>query len=276
MANPTEHEFRYITSGRRALVAAYVRERHPLLPEYCFAWADAYAALVESGWSTAARALLEWVLDPAKADDAARTLLGGMQPADLSHELRRVMYDLRPVADLLPWATIGMHLDGEYTYARPTLDLDDDETPDARQWPPVNVAVYQSGTDPLCVLVEVGPAGPPTPFTPDQARRPVHSAPGRRSDRGGRPMTEEDYIRELARRVRLHRLYRELTQQQLADRTGLSRSFVSVFETGDHGIQVISLRRVAAGLGLRFSALVDDPADQGAPLFVPTTTGGGR
>ena len=89
-------------------------------------------------------------------------------------------------------------------------------------------------------------------------------------------MTEEDYIRELARRVRLHRLYRELTQQQLADRTGLSRSFVSVFETGNHGIQVVSLRRVAAGLGLRFSALVDDPADQGAPLFIPITTGGGR
>ena len=171
MANPTEHEFRHITSGRRALVAAYIRERHPLLPEYCFAWADACAALVESGWSTAARALLGWVLDPAKADDAARTLLGGMPPADLSRELRRVMYDFRPVADLPPWATIGVHLSGEYTYARPTLDLDDDETPDARQWPPVTVAAYQSGPDPLCVLVEVGPAGPPTRFTPGQARR---------------------------------------------------------------------------------------------------------
>lgn len=87
-------------------------------------------------------------------------------------------------------------------------------------------------------------------------------------------MNEEDYIRELARRVRVHRHYRDLTQQQLADRVGLSRSFVSVFETGDHGIQVVSLRRVAAGLSLRFSALVDDPADQGAPLLVPTTRGG--
>jgi transcriptional regulator with XRE-family HTH domain len=88
-------------------------------------------------------------------------------------------------------------------------------------------------------------------------------------------MNEEDYIRELARRVRLQRHYRDLTQQQLADRIGLSRSFVSVFETGGHGIQVVSLRRVAAGLGVRFSILVDDPADQGAPLLVPTT-GDGR
>jgi hypothetical protein len=107
------------------------------------------------------------VLDPAKVDEAARTLLGGMPPADLSDELRRVLYDFHPVADLPPWATIG-------------------------------------------------------------------------------------------------------------DRTCLSRSFVSVFETGDHGIQVVSLRRVAAGLGLRFAALVDDPADQAAPLSVPTTTGDGR
>lgn len=173
MANPTEHEFRHITSGRRALVAAYIRERHPLLPEYCFAWADACAALIESGWSTAAWSLLAWVLDPAKVDDAARTLLGGMPPApaDRSHEMGRAMYDYRPVADLPSWATIGVHLGGEFTYARPTLDLDDAETPDARQWPPVTVAAYQSGTEPLCVLVEVGPASPPTWFTADQARR---------------------------------------------------------------------------------------------------------
>jgi hypothetical protein len=168
VANPTEREFRHITFGRRALVAAYVRERHPLLPEYCFAWADACAALVESGWSTAARALLEWVLDPAKVDEAARTLLGGMPPADLSYELRRTLYDFRPVTDLPRWATIGVHLGGEFTYARPTLDMDEAS---ARQWPPVTVAAYQTGTDPLCVLFEVGPAGPPTRFTADQARR---------------------------------------------------------------------------------------------------------
>lgn len=82
-------------------------------------------------------------------------------------------------------------------------------------------------------------------------------------------MNEEDYIRELARRVRLHRRYRGLTQQQLADLTGLSRSFVAVFETGDHGIQVVSLRRVAVALGVTFSALVHDPADPGGPLIVP-------
>ena len=42
-------------------------------------------------------------------------------------------------------------------------------------------------------------------------------------------------VREVARRVRLHRLVRRLTQQDLADRAGLSRSFISLFEKGEHG-----------------------------------------
>lgn len=80
-------------------------------------------------------------------------------------------------------------------------------------------------------------------------------------------MNDEDYIRELARRVRLHRSYRGLTQQQLGDLTGLSRSFVALFEAGRHGIQVVSVRRIAGALGVAFSVIVDDPADQGAPLL---------
>ena len=87
-------------------------------------------------------------------------------------------------------------------------------------------------------------------------------------------MNDEDYTRELARRVRLHRRYRGLTQQQLGDLTGLSRSFVSLFEAGRHGIQVVSLRHIAGALGVAFSGLVDDPADPGAPLL--TAKGAGR
>lgn len=88
----------------------------------------------------------------------------------------------------------------------------------------------------------------------------------------GERMDDETFARELARRVRLHRRLRGLTQQQLADRAGLSRSFVAVFETGGHGIQIVSLRRVAAGLGISFSALVHDPADHGSQLLTPIQT----
>lgn len=82
-------------------------------------------------------------------------------------------------------------------------------------------------------------------------------------------MNEEDYIRVLAHRVRLTRMHLRMTQEQLAELSGLSRSFVSVFEHGGHGIQVVSLRRVAASLGVSFSALLHDPTDPGGPLLVP-------
>jgi hypothetical protein len=69
------------------------------------------------------------------------------------------------------WATVGVQLGEEIVYAHSTLDLDAVEATDARQWPPVTVAAYQSGDEPVCVLVEVGAGDPPTRFEPGQARR---------------------------------------------------------------------------------------------------------
>jgi transcriptional regulator with XRE-family HTH domain len=89
----------------------------------------------------------------------------------------------------------------------------------------------------------------------------------------GDRMDDEAFVRELARRVRIHRRYQNLTQQQLADAAGLSRNFVALFETGRHGIQVTSLRRVAFALGVSLSALVQDPADSGSPLLTPVRKG---
>ena len=59
------------------------------------------------------------------------------------------------------------------------------------------------------------------------------------------------------RRVRLNRRYQDLTQAELAERAQLSRSFVAVFESGRHGIDVTSLRRLAEALGVPLPALVD-------------------
>lgn len=174
MANSTEHQFTQVTSGRRALVAAYVRGATRLPVLYSVAWADACAALVESGWSNASRALLVWMLDPAEVDQAARALFGGIPPTpdQLGRRLTRALPDLRsPAAGVPAWATVGVQLVDEVIYAHPTLDLDEAEATNARKWPPVTVAAYQSGTDPICVLVEVGAGGPPTRFVPSQARR---------------------------------------------------------------------------------------------------------
>jgi transcriptional regulator with XRE-family HTH domain len=72
--------------------------------------------------------------------------------------------------------------------------------------------------------------------------------------------TSAAFIREVARRVRLHRLVQRLTQQDVADRAGLSRSFISLFEKGEHGIDIVALVRIAGALGVPLSELVTDPA----------------
>lgn len=74
-------------------------------------------------------------------------------------------------------------------------------------------------------------------------------------------LDDQAFVRELARRIRLRRRYHNLTQQHVADRAGLSRSFVSVFETGRHGIEVTALRRLARALDVPLSALIAEPGD---------------
>lgn len=171
MADSTEHQFTQVTSGRRALVAAYVRGATRLPVLYSVAWADACAALVESGWSNASRSLLAWMLDPAAVDQAARVLSGGIPPTPSQLSRRGAPSSSRGPVDVPLWATVGVQLVDEVVYAHPTLDLDEVEATSARRWPPVTVAAYQSGPDPVCVLVEVGAGGPPTRLVPSQARR---------------------------------------------------------------------------------------------------------
>lgn len=67
-------------------------------------------------------------------------------------------------------------------------------------------------------------------------------------------------VREVARRVRLHRLVQRPTQQDLADRAGLSRGFISLFENGEHGIDIVALARIAGALEVPLSELVTEPS----------------
>jgi transcriptional regulator with XRE-family HTH domain len=68
---------------------------------------------------------------------------------------------------------------------------------------------------------------------------------------------DTDFLRTLGKRIRLLRRARELTQDQLADAAGMSRSFVSLIEHGGHGIDVVRLLRLAEVLGLPLPALLD-------------------
>ena len=86
-----------------------------------------------------------------------------------------------------------------------------------------------------------------------------------RGERSGVPVSaggEVDpgvYLRALGKRVRLLRLTRELTQEELAAAAGISRSFVSLIEHGAHGVDVVRLVRLAAALEIRLAELLGEP-----------------
>jgi transcriptional regulator with XRE-family HTH domain len=78
---------------------------------------------------------------------------------------------------------------------------------------------------------------------------------------------EVAFLRALGKRIRLLRLLRELTQGELAEQTGMSRSFVSIIEHGTHGVDVVRLVRIATALGIPLPELVDlRTAPSGEPV----------
>jgi hypothetical protein len=119
----------------------------------------------EDGWPTAARSLLARQLEPPTLAEAAQVLLGGVPPEPDELALRRLERlgpTLSAPADLPWWATRGIQLGDEVTYAHPTLDLDEAEAVDGLLWPPATVAAYQVTDELPVILIEVGPSAPPT------------------------------------------------------------------------------------------------------------------
>jgi transcriptional regulator with XRE-family HTH domain len=73
---------------------------------------------------------------------------------------------------------------------------------------------------------------------------------------------ERVYLRALGKRIRLLRVDRELSQEQLARAAGMSRNFVSSIERGAHGVDVVRLVRLASALDVDISVLVSDPSSR--------------
>jgi transcriptional regulator with XRE-family HTH domain len=76
----------------------------------------------------------------------------------------------------------------------------------------------------------------------------------------------DGWLRALGKRVRILRLTRELTQDELAAAAGMSRSFVSLIEKGTHGVDVVRLLRLAAALDVPLAELIGaTPPDRRPP-----------
>lgn len=72
---------------------------------------------------------------------------------------------------------------------------------------------------------------------------------------------DRTYAKQIARRLRVRRVVLDLTQQEVADRSGVTRNVISAFERTAIGLDLTRLRRIARALGLPLSELVDEDAD---------------
>lgn len=66
-----------------------------------------------------------------------------------------------------------------------------------------------------------------------------------------------DNVSTLGDRIRHLRTDQQLSQQDLADRVGVSQSAISAFEVGEKMPRLETLQRLAAALGVSTSVLLD-------------------
>jgi len=64
--------------------------------------------------------------------------------------------------------------------------------------------------------------------------------------------------RALGEAIRVHRKQAKLTQEAIAEKTGLSVVFISLLENGHRTVSVDALLRIAKALGIRLRDLVDE------------------
>lgn len=67
---------------------------------------------------------------------------------------------------------------------------------------------------------------------------------------------EADYLRAVGLRVRLTRMARRLSQDELARRAEVSRVTLGAVERGEHGAQSITFHRLAAALDVEIGGMV--------------------
>ena len=74
-----------------------------------------------------------------------------------------------------------------------------------------------------------------------------------------------DVNARIAERVRQLRAARGLSLDALAERSGVSRSMISLVERGESSPTAVVLEKLATGLGVTMAAMFDAPSTAGAP-----------
>ncbi len=77
---------------------------------------------------------------------------------------------------------------------------------------------------------------------------------------------EQDFNRRIARRARDLRAARGLTLEALAERSGVSRSMISLIERGESSPTAVLLERLATALGVPLASLFETPVANADPI----------
>jgi transcriptional regulator with XRE-family HTH domain len=75
------------------------------------------------------------------------------------------------------------------------------------------------------------------------------------------PASEQDYRRQIGKRVRLVRIGLDLSQDGVATKAGVTRNFVSAIERGAQGLDAWRLRLLADALGIAPAWLLGLPGE---------------
>lgn len=78
-------------------------------------------------------------------------------------------------------------------------------------------------------------------------------------DLAGAPNSDEEYRRQIGRRLRLARVGRDMSQDDVAQCASTTRNFVSAIERGAQSLDAWRLRKVAAALGVSAGWLLGLP-----------------
>jgi len=68
---------------------------------------------------------------------------------------------------------------------------------------------------------------------------------------------DKKFLRELGKRLRDERESRGLTQEQLADKCDLHRTFIGSVERGERNVSILNLRLLARTLRVALSSLLE-------------------
>jgi transcriptional regulator with XRE-family HTH domain len=69
-------------------------------------------------------------------------------------------------------------------------------------------------------------------------------------------LDDKSFLQQLGDRIRESRISKKLTQLQLAEASGLHRTFIGSVERGERNVAILSLRRIAGALRVPLSHFV--------------------